>query len=81
MAPQAATKARERLANAPIELEALLDKLIDESANVVDLFRRWDDNLNGMVSLDEFRKALPVLGLGHLAYDEGRFTDAEATPD
>ena len=60
----AAAKARERLANAPIELEQLLDKLTAEAANVVDLFRRWDDNLNGMVSKDEFRRAMPVLGLG-----------------
>ena len=49
---------------APIELELLLDKLTGEAANVVDLFRRWDDNLNGMVSKDEFRRAMPVLGLG-----------------
>ena len=29
---------------------------------MIDLFRQWDDNGDGMISKKEFRKVLPMLG-------------------
>jgi len=43
--------------------EQLRDALVDHSMRVMDLFREWDEDGNGEISREEFRKALPMLGL------------------
>ena len=43
--------------------EQLRDALKQQAARVIDLFREWDDDDNGIVSKKEFRKALPMLGV------------------
>ena len=42
------------------QLQALL---VEQAVRVIDLFREWDEDGNGIVSKDEFRKAMPLLGL------------------
>ena len=44
-------------------VKGLTDALAAQMARVIDLFREWDDDGNGMVSKIEFRRALPMLGL------------------
>ena len=44
-------------------VQALSDVLALQMSRVVDLFREWDDDGDGLVTLDEFRRALPALGL------------------
>lgn len=41
----------------------LTEALAMQMAKVIDLFRDWDDDGNGLVSKLEFRRALPMLGL------------------
>ena len=41
----------------------LRDALNKNAGKVIDLFREWDANGDGMVSRKEFHKAMPVLGL------------------
>ena len=48
---------------------SLRDALVANSARVIDLFREWDEDGNGMVSKDEFLRALPLLGLQVKAKD------------
>jgi len=43
--------------------EQLRDALVDHSMRVMDLFREWDEDGNGEISREEFRRALPMLGL------------------
>jgi len=43
--------------------EQLRDALISNSMRVMDLFREWDTNCDGHVSIDEFKRALRRLGL------------------
>ena len=43
--------------------EQLRDALVANSARVSDLFREWDSDNDGLVSKEEFRMALPMLGL------------------
>jgi len=43
--------------------EQLRDALVANSMRVIDLFREWDEDGNGMVDKGEFRKAMPMLGL------------------
>lgn len=44
-------------------VKQLTDTLAANMARVIDLFREWDDDENGLVSKLEFRRALPILGL------------------
>ena len=44
--------------------DQLRDALAANSARVIDLFREWDDDGNGLVSKKEFRQAMQALGLG-----------------
>ena len=44
-------------------IEQLRNALSSSFTRVLDLFKDWDDDENGMVSKSEFRKALPMLGL------------------
>ena len=48
---------------------SLRDALMANSARVIDLFHEWDEDGNGMVSKDEFLRALPLLGLQVKAKD------------
>jgi hypothetical protein len=43
--------------------EQLRDALVANSLRVIDLFREWDEDGNGVISRSEFRRALPILGL------------------
>jgi Ca2+-binding EF-hand superfamily protein len=43
--------------------EQLRDALAGESSRVIDLFRSWDMNGDGEISRDEFRRAIPLLGI------------------
>ena len=47
----------------PTIVEQLTAALAVNMARVIDLFREWDDDGNGMVNQLEFRRALPMLGL------------------
>ena len=49
--------------------EQLRDALVQNSMRVMDLFREWDKNGDGVVSRIEFRKAIPMLGL-HASGDQ-----------
>ena len=42
----------------------LMKGLMAKQARIIDLFREWDTNGDGEVDIDEFRRAMPVLGLG-----------------
>ena len=44
-------------------VEQLRKALQTNSMRVVDLFRDWDDNGDGLISKKEFRQAMPALGL------------------
>ena len=44
-------------------IEQLRTALSKNMLKVLDIFKDWDDDENGMVSKTEFRKALPMLGL------------------
>ena len=47
-------------------VEQLRDALVANSMRVIDLFREWDDDGDGEITKEEFRKAIPRLGLvGH----------------
>ena len=41
----------------------LSDAMAAKHLRVIDIFREWDDDNNGLVSKAEFRKAMPMLGL------------------
>ena len=41
----------------------LRDALVANSIRVMDLFREWDENGDGEISVHEFRKALQIVGL------------------
>ena len=43
--------------------QQLAEILTKEAVRVIDLFRAWDEDGNGVVSRKEFRKAMPLLGL------------------
>ena len=43
--------------------QQLAEILTKEAVRVIDLFREWDEDGNGVVSRKEFRKAMPLLGL------------------
>ena len=43
--------------------EQLRDALSKNAVRVIDLFREWDEDADGIVSRKEFRKAMPLLGL------------------
>ena len=43
--------------------QQLAEVLTKEAVRVIDLFREWDEDGDGMVSRKEFRKAMPLLGL------------------
>jgi len=43
--------------------EQLRDALVANAMRVMDLFREWDDNGDGQITKDEFKKAIPKLGL------------------
>lgn len=43
--------------------EQLRDALAGEANRVIDLFRSWDENNDGFLSREEFRRALPMLGI------------------
>ena len=45
----------------------LRDILANESVRVVDLFRDWDEDGNGLIDKAEFRKAMPLLGVSMAA--------------
>ena len=41
------------------------EKLAADAGRVVDLFKKWDENNDGVISRNEFHKAMPLLGLGN----------------
>ena len=43
--------------------EQLRDALVANSMRVIDLFREWDTDGDGCVDKEEFRRAMPMLGL------------------
>ena len=43
--------------------QQLAEILTNEAVRVIDLFREWDEDGDGVVSRKEFRKAMPLLGL------------------
>ena len=43
--------------------QQLREALVAQAVRVVDLFKEWDENGDGTVSKEEFRKAMPMLGL------------------
>jgi len=43
--------------------EQLRDALVANSMRVIDLFREWDEDGDGTVDRQEFRRAMPMLGL------------------
>ena len=43
--------------------EQLGNAMKKQGTRVMDLFREWDDNKDGTVSKEEFRKAMPELGV------------------
>ena len=43
--------------------EQLRDALVKNSMRVTDLFREWDENVDGDISREEFRKAMGMLGM------------------
>ena len=45
-------------------LQTLRTALAAKLGRVIDIFREWDDDGDGVISRQEFRKALPVLGIG-----------------
>ena len=47
----------------------LRDTLVNHALRVMDLFREWDADGNGEITKEEFRHALPMLGL-HASYDD-----------
>ena len=49
-------------AGRPVQ-EQLRAALTQNAVRVIDLFREWDEDGDGTVSKQEFRKALPMLGL------------------
>ena len=49
--------------------DQLRDALSQSSTRVIELFRDWDDDGNGMVSKEEFRKAMGLLGFNVPAKD------------
>jgi Ca2+-binding EF-hand superfamily protein len=49
--------------NGETVIEQLRNALSASFTRVIDLFKDWDDDENGMVNKSEFRKALPMLGL------------------
>ena len=50
-------------ANAPPIAHQLRDILAKESVRVVDLFRDWDEDGNGLIDKNEFRRAMPLIGI------------------
>ena len=44
-------------------IQHVTETLAAKGARVIDLFRAWDDDRNGMISRLEFRRALPMLGM------------------
>ena len=44
-------------------IERLRDILAKHSVRLIDLFSQWDSNEDGLVSKEEFRKAMPLLGM------------------
>ena len=50
--------------------EQLRDTLSAQAVRVIDLFREWDEDQDGTVSKKEFRKAMPMLGLGEVPRSE-----------
>ena len=52
--------------------EELRTLLVKNSVRVIDLFRVWDEDNDGMVSKNEFWKAMPLLGINapHDAIDK-----------
>ena len=44
-------------------IEQLREALSKSFTRVIDLFKDWDDDGNGMVNKTEFRRVLPMLGL------------------
>jgi Ca2+-binding EF-hand superfamily protein len=46
-----------------IRLQTLRGALAAKLGRVIDIFREWDDDGDGVISRAEFRKALPVLGV------------------
>jgi len=43
--------------------EQILSRLRKHAVRVIDIFRAWDEDRDGLVSRKEFRKAIAVLGL------------------
>ena len=44
-------------------IASMRDKLSSQASRVVDLFKQWDKNGDGMISQSEFMRAMPYLGL------------------
>ena len=60
--PLAGFDVDERLGAPPVELQ-LKNALKKVSAKILDLFRSWDSNGDGVITRAEFHKAMPELGL------------------
>ena len=48
-------------------LTQLRDTLSQQANRVIELFKKWDLDEDGMISLKEFKKALPELGFGSIS--------------
>ena len=53
----------EELSPAQLLQKRLRDALSANAIRVIDLFKEWDENGDGKISLNEFARALPLLGL------------------
>lgn len=47
-------------------IQRLRDRLTEQASRIRDLFRRWDKNGDSLITKDEFRLALPELGLDNV---------------
>ena len=56
--------------------ELLRDALSDNAVRVIDLFRDWDENQDGLISKQEFAKAMAPLGIQVSKEEAGALFDA-----
>lgn len=68
LAPQAIDHLKELLAkNSSVKTSVIemREKLHENAARVIDLFKKWDNDGDGQISKKEFVKAMPMFGMEH----------------